>query len=147
MIYRILTQIRAVFNLLCLVNIQAWQLASEGCWWKPLPRVQKMPYAEIAHSHRGVRQHGAASVGWKPVNMHLVNKRWDDRNTHLVAVKTIASHVNCNRCLQRKTRAKRWIKAAQVMKINKNLHRCFEDYARYAHCSAGEHAAVQLNPE
>lgn len=71
MIYHILTLICAISNLLCLVNIQAWQLDLEGCWWRPLPRVQKRHMLRLP-THRRVL-HRAVSVGWKPVNMDLLH--------------------------------------------------------------------------
>lgn len=55
MIYLILTLIRAIFNLLCLVSVQAWQLALEGLLMEAIAKSAEMPYAEIAHSQR---EHG-----------------------------------------------------------------------------------------
>ena len=72
MIWFILILICAIFNLLCLVNIQAWQLALEGCWWRPLPRVQKCHMLRLP-THEEAQEHHAASVLWKHVNMHLLH--------------------------------------------------------------------------
>lgn len=143
MIYYILTLICAISNLLCLVNIQAWQLDLEGCWWKPLPRVQKRHMLRLP-THRQAL-HRAVSVGWKPVNMHLffifcILVDIDGKTKTLICAKSfeshwatarvMTSHINYNRCLQWKkctqTTAKQRIKGAQVMKKNKNLQCCFD---------------------
>lgn len=50
MIYLISTLICGIFNLLCLVNIQAWQLALESWLMQAVAKSAEMPYAEIAHS-------------------------------------------------------------------------------------------------
>lgn len=52
MIYLILTVICAIFNLLCLVNIQSLAVGFGGLLKEALAKSAEMPYAEIAHSQR-----------------------------------------------------------------------------------------------
>lgn len=52
-IYYPLTLSVAISNLLCLVNIQAWQLDLEGLMTEGFAKSAEMPYAELPHSQRG----------------------------------------------------------------------------------------------
>lgn len=164
MIYLILTLICAIFNLLCLVSIQAWQLALEGLLMEANARECRNAICWDCPLAEGARQHHAASVGWKPVNIHLLHpckQRWREvggDNTHLSEELWVTlSHSDGVLYLlwqmfteeemhTGESKAKR-LKGAQFMKINTILHLCFESWRLHVMGHPAQFIFMLLNPE
>lgn len=118
-------------NLLCLVNIQAWQLAFRGL----LPRFAEMQYAAIAHSQRSATATSRCVSVLKRINMHLLHlckqskhPFWSHKDHGVI---DLVQQMFTVEETHTQTRAKHRIRGAQREKINIKFT---EDYAWYVPC-------------